>query len=187
MRSKTYRANTMKEAMTRVRRDLGGDEPGGRLAVLAGEGTRQRVALPVEQRVRRGPQRRAVLDHPDPGDQRTQLGLRHARGGEPAEVSAQRGQERLALRPSGRDPGQVVASDAAEDKRLLGREVGEQRRLGHLRGLGDLVDRHGVEAALGEQPQRHRGDPLPRLLLLAFAQSCHAATISILSPKSNPV
>jgi len=102
-------------------------------------------------------------------------------------VGAQRRKERLALRPPGRDPGQVVARDAAKGKRLLGREVGEQGRLGHFSRLGDLVDRHGLEAALGEQPQRNHGDPLPRLLLLAFAQSCHATTIFILGLKSNSV
>jgi hypothetical protein len=58
------------------------------------------------------------------------------------------------------DPGQVIASHTLQDERLLRREVREQRRLGHLRGLGDLVDSHRVEATFGEQSQRDRGDPL---------------------------
>ena len=102
-------------------------------------------------------------------------------------MSPERLKERLTGWTPGGDPGQVVASDAVQDERLLRREIRKQRRLGHLGGLGDLVDSHRVEAAFGEQPQRDGGDPLPRLLLLTLAKTRHTATIPILGSKSNPV
>ena len=58
----------------------------------------------------------------------------------------------------------------AQEDVLLALEVGEDRPRRDVRRLGDLRERRLVVAALGEQPQRHPGDLLARLLLLALAQ-----------------
>ena len=67
---------------------------------------------------------------------------------------------------------------AGEHEVLLGGEVVEDRLLGDVGGRGDLGDRDGVEAALGEQTARGGDDRVARGALLALAQalgnlSCH--------------
>jgi hypothetical protein len=69
---------------------------------------------------------------------------------------------RLLLRPGDDlpDVGEVVLQRAGEDL-LLGLEVVVERRLGHAEPVGDLAQGGLVVAALAEQLQRDRLDPLP--------------------------
>jgi len=53
--------------------------------------------------------------------------------------------------------------------RFLAREVVEERPLGDVRLLGDLVDSGGLEAAFLEEPQGGLDDPPLGLFLLALA------------------
>ena len=70
------------------------------------------------------------------------------------------------------------SSPAVQDEVLLGREVVEDRLLGDVGGARDVGDGHGVEAVLGEERHRRRGDRLARLALLALAQSLGEAAIA---------
>ena len=76
--------------------------------------------------------------------------------------------QRFDRRHAGVAPPQRVAQHLAallvaiEEQVLLAGEVVEHRHAPDVRGFRDLVHRHGVEAALEEQPRRRVGDGLPR-------------------------
>src|SRR6476469_9973778 len=87
--------------------------------------------------------------------------------------AAERGERRLAGRALADRPKQLVLEGLKPpvDEILLGREVVEDRLLGHLGGARDLGHRDALEAALAEQATRRLGDEPARLLLLALAQA----------------
>jgi hypothetical protein len=72
--------------------------------------------------------------------------------------------------PRGHEPGQRGRVLRPEDDLLFGRKVAEQRAGGHVGRRGDLLDRRGLDALIGEQPQRLRLDGAAGPLLLPFPQ-----------------
>ena len=125
----------------------------------------------------RAEQRRVRVDHAEP--QRPQLGLRRpsrppgsratARSAWTGDSSAGRARKACDLLRRG-------VGVEAEDGVVLGREVVEEGARGDVGPGGDVVDRHVLEPALGDQLERGLVEGEPGGELLALAQSRRHAT-----------
>jgi len=168
----------------RPRRD-GGPHGLGRLPDRLREHGRERRGLLLPAQEQPVAQRLAVHDEARHGEDR--LGRLVLDAVEPlAGQRPERGDDGRARRPVAdalderRQPG--VAG--AEDEVLLGGEVVEDRLLGDVGRVRDLLDGHRVEPALAEQAHRRARDRLARATLLALTKplcrgGCHRGVLYV--------